>query len=170
MSESKVKVCNAANIITASRILFGLALLFFPALSTAFYVLYILAGVSDMLDGFVARRIGCVTQFGSNLDTIADFVLVCVCLIKFVPILSLPSWIIIWIALIALVKVISFLMCFVSVHSVLNKVTGLLMYLLPFALGLGLSTYVVPAICAVATIAAANECYTVLKMKKNRYN
>ena len=46
-----------ANIITIIRILCSIALLFFPAFSPVFYVLYITAGVSDMVDGWFARRI-----------------------------------------------------------------------------------------------------------------
>ena len=48
---------SLANCITAIRILCSIALLFFPAFSTAFYALYITSGVSDMVDGWVARRI-----------------------------------------------------------------------------------------------------------------
>ena len=48
---------SLANYITFFRILCSVALLFFPAFSTAFYALYITAGVSDMIDGWVARRI-----------------------------------------------------------------------------------------------------------------
>ena len=48
---------NLANDITIVRILCSVALLFFPAFSVAFYALYITAGVSDMVDGWVARRI-----------------------------------------------------------------------------------------------------------------
>ena len=46
---------SLANCITAIRILCSIALLFFPAFSTAFYTLYITAGVSDMVDGWIAR-------------------------------------------------------------------------------------------------------------------
>ncbi len=76
-----------ANSITGIRILCSVALLFFPAFSPAFYTLYIVAGVSDMIDGTVARKTGTVSEFGSKLDTVADFVLVVVCLIKLIPIL-----------------------------------------------------------------------------------
>ncbi|MBO6094368.1 MAG: CDP-alcohol phosphatidyltransferase family protein, partial [Oscillospiraceae bacterium] len=69
-----------ANIITFFRITAGIALFFCPMFSPAFYVLYIVAGLSDMLDGFVARKTDTVSEFGSRLDTIADFVLVAVCL------------------------------------------------------------------------------------------
>ena len=81
-----------ANIITGIRIICSIAILFFPALSPAFYVLYIIAGISDMVDGVVARKTGTVSDFGSKLDTAADFVLVVICLIKLIPVLHIPPW------------------------------------------------------------------------------
>lgn len=65
-----------ANIITAVRIVCSIALLFFPGFSPAFYTLYIVAGISDILDGTVARKTGTISEFGSKLDTVADFVLI----------------------------------------------------------------------------------------------
>ena len=62
-----------ANRITICRILCSIALLFFPAFSPAFYVLYITAGISDMVDGWVARRTHTTSELGAKLDTIADF-------------------------------------------------------------------------------------------------
>ena len=67
-----------ANSITGIRIACSIALLFCPAFSTAFFTLYIIAGVSDMLDGTVARKSGTVSEFGSRLDTLADLILVIV--------------------------------------------------------------------------------------------
>ena len=67
-------------------------MLFFPALSPVFYILYIIAGVSDMIDGTIARKTDTVREFGSKLDTAADFVLVVVCLIKLIPIIHVPTW------------------------------------------------------------------------------
>ena len=64
---------SLANGITVSRILCSIALLFFPAFSPAFYTVYITAGVSDMVDGWVARRTQTASELGSKLDTIADF-------------------------------------------------------------------------------------------------
>ena len=78
-----------ANIITASRILLSIALLFCPAFSPAFYVLYVAGGASDMIDGAVARKTGTAGKLGSRLDTIADFVFTAVCLIKLLPMLLL---------------------------------------------------------------------------------
>ena len=71
-----------ANGITCIRIICSFALLFCLAFSVPFYALYIIAGFSDMIDGTVARKTGTVSDFGSKLDTVADFILVMVCLIK----------------------------------------------------------------------------------------
>ena len=49
-----------ANIITGIRIVCSIALLFCPVFSPAFYALYLTAGVSDMIDGTVARKTGTV--------------------------------------------------------------------------------------------------------------
>ena len=81
-----------ANAITIFRMAASIVLLFCPVLSPAFYVFYIIAAVSDMLDGFVARKTNTASRFGERLDTIADFVFVVVCLIKLLPILSIPAW------------------------------------------------------------------------------
>ena len=52
-----------ANIITGSRILFSIALLFFPTFSPAFYALYLAAGITDMIDGtFAAIQEGIATK------------------------------------------------------------------------------------------------------------
>ena len=57
-----------ANIITGIRIVLSVALLFFPVLSPAFFVLYAAGGFSCMIDGAVARRTGTVSGLGSKLD------------------------------------------------------------------------------------------------------
>lgn len=64
---------HMANFITSLRIICSIALLFCLALSPAFYALYIVAGFTDMIDGAVARKTNTVSEFGSRLDTVADF-------------------------------------------------------------------------------------------------
>lgn len=95
---------NMANTITGIRILCAIALLFCRPLSPLFYSLYIIAGITDMIDGPVARKTNTVSDFGSRLDTIGDFLLVVACLIKLIPVLEIPVWLSIWIAVIALIK------------------------------------------------------------------
>ena len=120
-----------ANCITGNRIVCSIALLFFPAFSPAFYTLYIVAGISDMTDGTVARKMGTVSEIGSKLDTVADLILVIVCLIKLLPVLHVATWLIIWIIVIAVIKVINLLSGYVLrkeivvLHTVMNRVTGM---------------------------------------------
>ena len=80
-----------ANIITCVRIICSMVLLFFPVFSWAFYALYITAGVSNMVDGAIARKTGTISEFGSKLDTVADFGLVVVCMIKLIPVIRMPT-------------------------------------------------------------------------------
>ena len=152
-----------ANIITVVRILFAIALLFCRPYSTAFYLLYITAGISDMMDGAVARKTKTCSEFGARLDTVADFIFVVVCLIKLLPTLDIPVWLSIWIAVIALVKVSNIVSGyvmrkgFVAVHSVMNKATGILLFILPLTLR-GIEIKCTGAVvCTVAAIAAVQE-------------
>ena len=152
-----------ANIITGSRIVFSIALLFFPPLSSAFYVLYAAAGLTDMIDGTVARKTNTVSVLGAKLDTIADFVFVAVCLIKLLPILDVPAWLWIWIGVIALIKVINMISGYVTQkkwiapHTVMNKVTGALCFLLPLTLSFFELKYSAIVVCSIATFAAIQE-------------
>ena len=152
-----------ANTITLFRITVSIVLLFCPVFSSAFYTLYIAAGLSDMLDGFVARQTDTVSKLGARLDTIADFVLVVVCLIKLLPILSIPAWLYIWIGIIALIKVVNIVSGFtvqkrfVAVHSVMNKATGVFLFLLPLTISTVPVKTSVIVVCAAATFAAIQE-------------
>jgi CDP-diacylglycerol--glycerol-3-phosphate 3-phosphatidyltransferase len=156
-----------ANIITGIRIVLSVALLFCPALSPRFYALYIAAGFSDMIDGAVARKTGTVSEFGSRLDTFADIVFVAVCLIKVLPVLDVPVWLYIWIAIIAFIKLVNIVEgCisqkeFVAVHSVISKVAGCLLFIFPLTLTYIDLKYSASVICAVATIAAVYEGYLI---------
>ena len=152
-----------ANIITIIRILCSIALLFCPAFSVAFYSLYITAGLSDMADGWVARRANTVSAFGAKLDTVADVVFVIVCLIKLLPVMDVPVWLYVWIGIIAFIKIINIVSGFVvqkrfvAVHSVMNKVTGVLLFSFPLTLSFVDLKYSAVAVCLIATFAAIQE-------------
>ena len=148
-----------ANTITVFRIILSILILFFPTFSKAFYFLYLVAGLSDMLDGYIARKTNSVTRLGSLLDTIADTVFLIICFIKILPYLSLPLWIIIWIIIIALIKLSTIInnRGFVDYHSVLNRVAGFLLFLLPLTMEIINITYCSIVICIVATVAAIEE-------------
>ncbi len=152
-----------ANIITCVRIVCAVALLFFPAFSPAFYALYVIAGVSDVADGVVARKTGSVSESGSKLDTAADLVLVVVCMIKLLHVVHVPIWLVVWIAVIAVIKAVNLVSGYVTrkeivvLHTVMNKVTGILLFVLPLTLKLIDLRYGGAVVCAAATFAAIQE-------------
>ena len=152
-----------ANAITIFRMAASIVLLFCPAFSPAFYVFYIAAGVSDMLDGYVARKTNTDSRFGAKLDTIADYVFVIVCLIKLLPVIRIPIWMYVWIGIITLIKVVNIALgfavqkTFISVHSAMNKVTGVLLFLLPLTIPVLPLKYSAIVVCALATFAAIEE-------------
>ena len=154
-----------ANLITGFRILCSIVLLFIPAFSTWFYVLYITCGFTDIIDGIVARKTSSNSEFGSKMDTVADFIFVVVCLIKLLPLLDIPTWILIWIALIAVFKIINVIsgficfMRFVAVHTVMNKITGVLLFIFPLTLPFIEIKSSVIFVCGAATFAAIQEGY-----------
>ncbi|MBR3245625.1 MAG: CDP-alcohol phosphatidyltransferase family protein [Parasporobacterium sp.] len=152
-----------ANLVTGLRILVSLALLFCPVFSPIFYALYLIAGLSDMADGIIARKTNSVSEFGSKFDSIADFVFVVVCLIKILPVMDIPIWLYVWTAVIVLIKIINIISGyamrkrFVAVHTTMNKVTGVLLFLLPLTLTIVPLKYSGIPICLIATFAAIQE-------------
>ena len=129
----------------------------------AFYALYIVAGFTDMIDGWVARKTNTASEFGAKLDTIADIVFVIVCMIKLIPVIEIPVWLYVWIGIIALIKIINIVSGyvvqkqFVTIHSVMNKVTGMLLFILPLTISFIDLKYSAAVICIIATFAAVQE-------------
>ena len=158
-----------ANIITSSRIIFSLPLVFIPLSSAWFYVFYLFCGFTDMIDGTIARKTGAVSKLGAKLDTIADFVFMLVCSIKILPLIRIALWLWVWIIIIASIKIFNIALVFIrkkkliSIHSVFNKITGFALFLLPLSLTLVETNYSVATICLLATIAVAQEVYFIAK-------
>ena len=122
-----------------------------------------------MIDGTIARKTKAVSKFGARLDTVADFVFVFVCGVKILPLIHIPVWLWGWITLIAVIKMFNIAFVFIlkrkiiSIHSVLNKITGLLLFLLPPTLTFVENTYSVAVICVLSTIAVMQEVYFISK-------
>ena len=163
-----------ANVITGLRILVSVALLFCPVFSPIFYVMYLIAGLSDMADGIIARKTNSVSEFGSRFDGVADFIFVVVCLMKILPAMDIPIWMNVWTALIFFVKIINIISGvarqkrLVAVHSTMNKVTGVLLFVLPLTLSIVPLIYTGISICTLATFAAIQESYFIGIGKGNK--
>ena len=151
------------NAITALRFLGAVCLLFFDVGSVAFWVIYIVCGISDMLDGYLARKLKCESKTGAVLDSLADLVFVASCCYKLIPALAFPKWLWIWVGAIVAIKIINQICALVIYkkcvfpHTVANKVTGVLLFVgVPLTLFL---ESIVPmiVIAVVATFAAVQE-------------
>ena len=118
-----------------------------------------------MIDGTIARKLGTDGEFGEKLDTMADIVFVAAAAYKILPVMEIPKDIWIWIGVISLIKIINIISGFVvakqfvSVHTVANKITGLLVFLLPLTMAVVELRYSALGVCIVATFAAIQEGY-----------
>ena len=164
---------NKADALTVFRMVCGILILIFPAFSGGYYVFYVLGGVSDALDGAVARRSKTSSERGAKLDTAADAVFFAAVAVKLLSSLFVPAWLIIWIGAIAAVKIFNAIIGivkrgkFVAVHSVMNKLCGAAVFVLPLFLGFDFPhqarAAVVIAVCIFATAAAVHELIIILR-------
>ena len=149
------------NIISALRILGAIGLLFINPASVAFWVIYGLCGISDMLDGYLARKLQAQTKTGAVLDSVADLCLVICCAIRLIPVMQIPTWLWIWAGIIAAIKLVNQVSALVVFkhfcfpHTMANKLTGLLLFLtLPTVFW---SIVPIALVAGVATFAAVQE-------------
>lgn len=159
----------AANIITGFRIVFSVLLLMFSAFSSGFYAMYLAGSITDMIDGAVARKTNSASSFGSRLDSLADFIFMSSVLVKILPAIDIPSESLFWTAAIAIVKIAGNLVGFVrnkkflAEHTVLNKITGFMLFLLPFTFSFIELYESLFAVCSVASVVAIQESYYLQK-------
>ena len=164
---------HIANTVTGCRVLGSILLLFFPAFSVEFYIIYIICGFSDMIDGTIARKTNSASELGAKIDTVADLAFVTVSLIKLLPTIHIPWWLGIWGVAIAIIKIGNIIWGyiskkqFISLHTPLNKITGLLLFLLPLTLSFMEVRYSAIAVCSIATFAAIEEGISIVISKPN---
>jgi CDP-diacylglycerol--glycerol-3-phosphate 3-phosphatidyltransferase len=139
----------------------------------AFWSVYLFCGISDMLDGFLARKLNAATPFGAVLDSVADLCFVVCCCCKLIPVLEFPLWMWIWCGMIAIIKLMNqafalvlFKRC-IFLHSIANKATGLLLFVgIPLALFIeSIIPFIIVAI--IATFAAIQEGHLIRTKNSN---
>ena len=100
-----------------------------------FWIIYGLCGLSDIADGWLARKLNCVTRTGALLDSQADICFVACCAWKLLPILELPQWLWLWAGVIVAIKIMNQLSAFVMYgrcgfpHTFANKWAGFLLFI-----------------------------------------
>lgn len=159
------------NYLTISRIIFSIFLLLPKSFSLIFYLIYIYCGISDILDGIIARINNNETILGEKLDSIADFIFIIVSMYKILPFISLNNISIILIIIIMIIKLFnaSFLYIvnkkLISLHTIPNKITGLLLFIYPLLLKIKLNIYI---LILIALYSAINEMITINKIRKDK--
>ncbi|SFR72374.1 CDP-alcohol phosphatidyltransferase family protein [Anaeromicropila populeti] len=163
MTHSKRSIIGTANVISMVRILLSVFLLFVFHNSAAFIIIYCLCGISDIMDGYIARKTNTESKLGSMLDSIADIVFVGVTLIFVMNRIEISFVIYIWIAGIAGIRIISVIIGYfrfrelVFLHTYANKITGILLFLYPVLYQLTRLEKGIWVVCTAASMAAMEE-------------
>ena len=156
---------NTADAVTFLRIAGTLLLVFLRPLSKGFFWVYALTGLTDVLDGWIARKTKTASDFGARLDSIADLLFYTVMLLRVFPILWTTLPVNIWyaVAVILILRISAYGTAavkyrrFASLHTYLNKVTGGAVFLIPFLLATAYAAVYCWITCAIAAAASLEE-------------
>jgi CDP-diacylglycerol--glycerol-3-phosphate 3-phosphatidyltransferase len=149
------------NVISVLRIAGSISLLFCDVAGWPFWVIYALCGISDMVDGWLARKLHAETRAGAILDSVSDIVFVACCAIRLSPVLDIPTWLWIWAGVIVIIKIVNqisaLVVCkrFCFPHTLANKLTGLLLFLAVPTVFCTVTP--ISVVAAIATFAAVQE-------------
>ena len=149
------------NVISILRIAGSIGLLFCDVKGWPFWTLYVLCGLSDIVDGWLARKLHAESKNGAVLDSVADIILVACCAIRLLPMLQIPVWLWIWAGAIVFIKIVNqvsaLVVCkrFCFPHTYANKLTGLSLFLA--APTVFWSVIPLAIVAAIATFAAVQE-------------
>ena len=149
------------NVISVLRIAGSIGLLFCDVAGLPFWVVYALCGISDLVDGWLARKLHAETKAGAILDSVSDIVFVACCAIRLSPVLDIPTWLWIWAGVIVIIKIVNQISAMVVFkrfcfpHTWANKLTGFLLFLtVPTMFW---SMILISIVAAIATFAAVQE-------------
>lgn len=152
----------------------------------AFWICYLCGGFTDLIDGFIARKLNQQSATGAKLDSLADMVFSVAIMIVVIKNISLPLWIWICACLIALIRIISYIIgfykfrTFSSLHTFANKATGVVVFAFPLLYVIWNTIIAGTIISIVAFISSLEEfivtvksnalnrdCKTILSLKKD---
>lgn len=155
---------NIPNIITVLRIALSLLLLFVEPLSFLFSIIFITCGLSDLLDGYIARKMSATSKMGSIMDSTSDMIFIMVMLIILLPLIKIKQYILLLIVLIAVVRIVSIAIAlykyhtFVAgLHTYANKITGFSLFCFPLLFNVVNTDILALILCFIASVSAVEE-------------
>lgn len=170
---SKAHKWNSADAVTVLRMVGTLGLAFLNPGTLWFFAVYTITGLTDVLDGWLARKTGTESDFGAKLDSIADLLFYTIMLIRLFPVMWEEFPVQIWYAVagILLVRLAAYFIAaikyhrFASLHTRLNKLTGGAIFLLPYILAISTGVVYSWTVCALASAASLEELAIHLRQK-----
>ena len=164
------------NTLSIVRIFLAFGLLFINSKSLGFIVVYLLCGLSDVADGYIARKFGFESFLGAKIDFLADFILVGVILFIFIPIINPPIGIISWMIVIALIKFLAVSINYIKygrlviIHTYGNKIMGVYIFILPILILFSQNLLFLGIGCGLGTLVAVEELLIGIVSKKLELN
>lgn len=162
---------NIPNIISAVRIILSFSLLFILNDINCFFIVYILIGLSDILDGLLARKLNLETKVGAKLDSFADFIFYIIIFYIFIKFFSefltvnhksiLIALIFIRLSNLLLTKIKYKKIVFL--HTTANKVSGFLLYIFPLIILFNKNSFLLMFILIFSFAAAMEELFITVK-------
>ena len=149
------------NVISILRTAGSISLLFCDVKGWPFWTLYALCGLSDIFDGWLARKLHAESKTGAVLDSVADILFVICCAVRLLPVVEIPVWLWIWAGLIVFIKIVNqvsaLIVCkrFCLPHTRANRLTGLFLFLATPTVFR--SVIPIAIVAAIATFAAVQE-------------
>lgn len=165
IEEKKNGIFNLANFVTSLRLFGAIVLVFIEPLTGWFYAIYTICGISDGIDGTIARKMGTSSEFGARLDSVSDIAFYLVMFIKLMPELwkTMPAWIWYLVGVVLVVRLCAYGMAYLkyhtmaAIHTYMNKVTGALVFLIPYMLLLPCEVTLCTITACIALIGSAEE-------------
>ena len=131
-----MKLKHLPNAITISRMILVASLIFIPPLSPASIIIFLVAGMSDFVDGILARSIpDARSELGAELDSMADMFMVIVSIFVIMPAMNLWPWL--WYGILAALgfKLMSAVPGIVKhrkvffLHTISNKILAMMLFI-----------------------------------------
>jgi len=125
------------NTLSLLRLSMAIPLIIFAPFTFPFMVAYVIAVISDLLDGPIARKFNVTSPLGATIDSIADVTIALLIIFRILPLLEVSTWILVWIGIAIAMKFLGAFIGFVRyqrlvlLHSYANKFFILILCFFP---------------------------------------